>query len=169
MAESVDASVSNTDRETCAGSTPARSTEQASSFSTIRLLLFHFSRSFLQTQAEEGASCPLVLIDDNRLVVEQGVVHHKAGSGEIARREIKDNGSTLVEQHIETHVSRFSELAVDGNLIAIINNKSGKCGEVEQPLFAKDKIVAVAATNADMPYTDTHILHVGFPLFQIIA
>ena len=27
MAESVDASVSNTDRETCAGSTPARSTE----------------------------------------------------------------------------------------------------------------------------------------------
>lgn len=29
MAESVDASVSNTDRETCAGSTPARSTKQA--------------------------------------------------------------------------------------------------------------------------------------------
>lgn len=27
MAESVDASVSNTDRETCAGSTPARSTK----------------------------------------------------------------------------------------------------------------------------------------------
>ena len=30
MAESVDASVSNTDRETCAGSTPARSTKKRS-------------------------------------------------------------------------------------------------------------------------------------------
>ena len=41
MAESVDASVSNTDRETCAGSTPARGTEQAGSHEAIGLLCFY--------------------------------------------------------------------------------------------------------------------------------
>ena len=57
MAESVDASVSNTDRETCAGSTPARST--ATDWQSPRLSVCLFLLRLMRRQASVDSGAVL--------------------------------------------------------------------------------------------------------------
>ena len=55
MAESVDASVSNTDRETCAGSTPARSTATDWQSQRLSVCLFLLRLMRRQASVDSGA------------------------------------------------------------------------------------------------------------------
>ena len=66
MAESVDASVSNTDRETCAGSTPARSTRANAPQSKI------VERFFFCTVRINAESAPSYLVGDDGALFDVG-------------------------------------------------------------------------------------------------
>ena len=84
----------------------------------------------LQSQSEEGAGVPFVLIDYNHVIIEDGVVHHEGGAGEVAGREVIDNGGTLVENHVEAHVLSLFALAANSHVVAVIDHECGQHREV---------------------------------------
>ena len=103
----------------------------------------------LQAHADDGAGAPFVLIDDHIVVVEDRVVHHQRSAGEIAGREVIDDGSALVEDHVEAHMLRFPTLIVHGECVVVIDHEGWQHGEMQQPLPGEDEVVAVAASDAD--------------------
>jgi len=112
---------------------------------------------------------PLVLMDGYGIVNEKGVGCHSCKSDEVTRREVIDDGSSLVEEHVELHSPGMLALVVDGQLVAVIDDKSGKQGEIEKPFPAEDKVVAVAASDADMAHIDADIMVFRILLFPLVA
>ena len=104
---------------------------------------------------------PLVLMDGHGVVDKKGVVCHSGKASEITRGEVIDDGGPLVEEHVELHSPCMLALAVDGQLVAIINDKCGKKSQIEEPLLADDKVVSIAASDAQMPHIDADIGVVG--------
>ena len=89
-------------------------------------------------------------MDGDVFPAKEGVVRQRIDSCKVTGREVVNNGGSFVEKHIEPHVADFHLLIINGDVVAIIHDNGGKQGKVEEPLLAKDKVVSVAATDADM-------------------
>ena len=125
--------------------------------------------NYSQSQPEEGAGAPLVLIDHHPFVVEDGVVHHEGGTGEVTGRELIDHGGTLVEDHVEAHVLCLLALAAHGHVVAVIDHEGGQHGEVKQPTAAQYPVVAVAAPDADVAHVDARFGSIGTSRQQVVG
>ena len=77
---------------------------------------------YLETHADEGTGPPLVLVDNHILVVENGIVHDKRGTGEEALGEIINDSKPFIKNHVEAHTLSLFILTVHNHIIAIIDH-----------------------------------------------
>ena len=102
---------------------------------------------YLETHADEGTGPPLVLVDNHILVVENGIVHDKSGTSEVAHGEIIDDSKPFIKNHIEANMLSLFILTIQNHLIAIIDHNSWQQRSVEQPFSTQHEVIAVATTE----------------------
>jgi len=116
---------------------------------------------YLQSQANEGAGAPFVLVNDHCLIVKDRVVHYQGNSGKITGREIVDDGGSLVKDHIETYVVGLLGLVVQSHFIVVVNDEGWQYGEMQQPFAGEYEVVSITATDADVTDADLYVGRVG--------
>ncbi len=79
----------------------------------------------LQSKAKESTGKPFVLVDGNFVVVENGVAHHHGSSSEIAKREVIDNGGSLVENHVDVKTVVLDSVVVHRELVMLVKHHGG--------------------------------------------
>ena len=119
---------------------------------------------YLETHADEGTGPPLVLVDNHILVVENGIVHDKSGTSEVAQGEIINDSKPFIKNHVEANILSLFILAVHNHLIAIINHGSWQQRGVEQPLTAQHEVIAVATAETYVPKLDGYLWSIGSSL-----
>ena len=104
----------------------------------------------LKSHSVEEAGVPLDVFDGDVLAVAyvgEGEDHGGADEGAL---EILDDGSATCDDDLGEVVVDGDALAVDIGGAAAMDDEGGEGGDVEEPLLARDEVVAVAATDADI-------------------
>ncbi len=118
--------------------------------------------SGLQAHADKEAGVVFVLVDDDVVVVEQGVADDGGESCEVAGGEVADDGYTLVEDHVGELGAYLLLFAVDGDVASVEDDDGGEQRDVEEPLVADDEVVGIATANAEMADVDACLWNVGW-------
>ena len=97
------------------------------------------------------------MVDDEEVVVEEGIAHRACSTEKKARGKIINDRETLVENEIESHGLGTLAFTIDNELVIVQHNHRGKGRDVEHPFLAQHEIVAITSANAKMTHTEIQV------------